>query len=188
MALRWASGVIAGSFALHIVGAALVRLPYPADRTGLQYLPLLGLTIALLVDVLRNAAGRIRVAAVLPAVTAVCLTLHYAVQLNWTHFSMWEYDSDDKQVVRKLDSFRPADGSTLNAGASWQLVPSLEFYRETGNRVWLKRFIRERKLADYDYYVLLPQYRNLVEERKLTVLYTAPRTGVIIARKTTARL
>ncbi len=188
MALRWASGVIVGSFVFHIVGAALVKLPYPANRTGLQYFPLLGLTMALLVDVLRRTPGRVRFAAALPAVLAVCLTLHYAVQLNWTHFNIWEYDSDDKQVVRKLDSLRPAEGVRLDVGVSWQLVPSLEFYRNTGNRTWLRPFIRENIPAEHDYYVLLPQYRNLVKERNLAVLYTAPRTGVIVARKAAARL
>jgi len=183
LALLWSSGIVVGSMFLHVVGDLLAHIPYPADRTGLYFFPFIGLALVLLLCVLRERAGILRWTA-LPLTALGCLlAFHYAIQFNWTHFYVWAYDADNKAIIRELESIHRRAGKPIDLGYSWQLSPSLAFYRDAWRLDWLNPVIRSREIGTHEYYALIANDRHLVKERNLETLFEGRMSGAILARQ-----
>lgn len=180
--LLWASSTIAGSMLLHVVAARLWNLPYPADRTGLVYIPLTLLTVVTLAKVLRVQHGRMHLGWIPMLGLAVSLTVQYAIQFQWNHFYCWIYDADNKAFLEKIRTDRTSAGGPLHVGVSWQLAPSLEYYRLAKHLEWLAPVTRQGPEGEYDYYLLLEQDRIWVERKGLKVMYEGPVSRTILAK------
>lgn len=185
-AMLWASGTVAGSILLHVVGGPLLNLPYPADRTGIYFPPLVMLTLVCLAEAVKRLLSAWRHAAVPLLALSASLAAQYMIQFNWDHFKVWPYDADSKRIVDRLGSLR-SGRDRLSVGLSWQLEPSFNFYRDTRKLDWLPRFDRSGLRGDYDYYVVISQDSNIVKERNLTEIFRGPASGTILATRPAAR-
>jgi hypothetical protein len=64
---------------------------------------------------------------------------------------------------------------------SWQLEPSLNFYRDKGNWTWTEPFERKPIGTGADYYALIPQNQAVIEPFRLSVTYKGPVSGTVLA-------
>ncbi|MCS6951345.1 MAG: hypothetical protein RMK57_10520 [Bryobacterales bacterium] len=182
-ALLWGAGATGGSLGLHGITYHSFGWPYPADRTGLYLIVLFALTLAALIAALRQRADAWRRAAAPYSLLAGILVAHSLLQLNWTHFHVWRYNADDKQIVQRLDEVHKRTRRRLSVGISWQLEPVYHYYRERGGRSWLPEFDRSGPGGEFEYYVLIRNDQDLIVERGLEVLYRGPVSGTVLARR-----
>lgn len=182
-AVLWPAGAAAGSVGLHVLTHYGFGWPYPADRTGLYLIVLYALTLAALVSALRLRQDGWRHAAWPLSALAGVLIAHSLVQFNWNHFHVWRYNADDKRIVEKLDAIHKQTGRRLSVGISWQLEPVYNYYRERARAEWLPEFDRSGPRGDFEYYVLIRNDQDLIEERGLEVLYRGPVSGTVLARR-----
>jgi hypothetical protein len=71
----------------------------------------------------------------------------------------------------------------VRVGATWQLEPSLNFYRRRYGLKWIKPLLRDGADGDFDYYVLLPADYWLIKTRNLKVLFSDPLSQAVVALK-----
>jgi hypothetical protein len=113
---------------LHWIG----DLPYPMDRTGIYFAPLL--TIVLI----RLATLPARVASFPAYALATALVVLFVLQFDTRKFVVWEYDADTHQLTQEIARHRTQNATTVHVGGSWQLEPSLNFYRAKNNWTWME--------------------------------------------------
>ena len=165
---RIAAVTIIASWCALFVAHHATGLLYPADRTGLYFLPLAGLLIACM-------AARSR----LVAVFAILIAAEYALQLNWTHFYVWQYDADNRAILQFLAARKPA--GPMRLGTSWPLDPSLSYYRDRLHLAWLPPLNRQGPDGDYDYYILTEQDQDRIQRHGLEVIYRGAASGMVLA-------
>lgn len=173
--LLFASAAIAGSWVLLIVMHLAVRMPYPVERTGLYFLPLGALAFGAALASRSKAALR-RVA----TAGGVIVALQFFLQLNWTHFYIWRYDADTRTMVRLLAANSSAH---MRAGVSWQLEPSVNYYRARLGLQRLDPVTRDGPDGDYDYYLLIESDQDRIAARHLRVLYRGTVSGTVLGAR-----
>ncbi len=167
----------AGSAVLLLALHFLLDAPYPADRTGIYFIPALTLAIVAFGNLpmlaLRAAAFAIAI------LTIVC----FAIQFDPRMFAVWQYDADTNRIAAQLSQIvaENAQSRPMTIANSWQLEPALNFYRETLHYDRLPPFTRRPIAPGSDVYVLTLQDRERVEELGLTIVYTGSVSKTVIA-------
>jgi hypothetical protein len=116
---------------------------------------------------------------------ACVLLIQFATQIQFRYFSMWRFNSAIKDIAQQLRQdtrYRPAQSVSLSANFTQQ--PVLEFYRIQYGIAALKP-IQRQEHADFtghDLYVLTPPETRSKEAARLTVLFSDPVSGVVLAR------
>ena len=158
----------------------LFKMKYPTNRTALYLLPLAGITWAATADILQNRFLR-----AINLVVACALLIQFATQVQFRYFEIWRFNSAIKDIAEQLrqeTKDRPAKSVSL--GTDFTQQPPLEFYRIYYRIAALKPV--ERKLhADvtgHDFYVLTGPERSATKTAGLTVLFSDPVSGVVLAR------
>lgn len=169
-------GTMLIAFLSFVVGHLTTNVPYPEGRTGLYWLPLLtlsGLIIAQLYE---------RATTLLAIPMAACVGVFIAgFRLN--SYADWPYDSDTKTIVEQIRSHKPdVAGRKLTIAGSWQLEPSLNFYRVSDRLDWLAEVDRGEPKPGADFYVLLSQDSRFLNELHLKTIYKGARSGTILAQ------
>jgi hypothetical protein len=167
---------------VYLFGAKL-----PLERTGL----FLVLPFGLAVLSAGSALGAFRppVARLSPVVTravlvaGVVVCFAWAVQFQTDHYRPWRYDSDSREVFQAIrDRHDPGSKRQVRLGATWALVPSMNFYRDRYEADFVERV---RRLPDYppdaDYYVIAGAMPGPPPPESLVVLYHNPTTGTTLA-------
>ena len=99
---------------LHLVSDT----PYPMDRTGIYFVPLV--LLALIALAYSGVGGP--AAAIAAYTVAGALLLVFAAQWNVRKFSVWEYDADTKDIARRISERSTGAGpNSVRVGASWTL-------------------------------------------------------------------
>jgi hypothetical protein len=180
-ALYLTNGTLLGSCGLLVAAHYLADLPYPVDRTGLYFLPLVTLACVLSLQILRPKGIFGKVFALSFDVVLVIFVVEFAIQFNTSHFAVWRYDADTRTIVKTIEARERGGARSVRVGATWQLEPSLNFYRTTWALNWMQPVDRSGPVGDYDYYVLALGDRGLMDSRHLHKLYDSPRSAVILA-------
>jgi hypothetical protein len=165
-----------GSAVILVILHVAAALPYPVDRTGIYLLVLVALALAGLM-----ACG-LRAARFGASVTGVLLIVLFVMQFNVRKFLVWEYDADTKELaarIAQLSKDKPPGSVKLTA--SWQLDPSLNFYRETNHWDWLQRINRAPIVAGARFYALIAADRAAIGSLGLQILYRGPISGTVLA-------
>ena len=189
-AREWQKGAVSGKLKVPLALALTVssllaahflfKVNYPTDRTGLYLVPLAGITWAATADMLRNRSLR-----AINLVVACVLLIQFATQVQFRYFEIWWFNSAIKDIAQQLRQEtreRPAQSVSLSTNFIQQ--PPLEFYRIYYRIAALKPV--ERKLhADvtgHDFYVLTGPEKGATKAAGLTVLFSDPVSGVVLAR------
>ena len=189
-AREWQKGAVSGKLKVPLALALTVssllaahflfKVNYPTDRTGLYLVPLAGITWAATADMLRNRSLR-----AINLVVACVLLVQFATQIQFRSFEVWSFNSAIKEIAQQLrqeTQERPAQSVSLSTNFIQQ--PPLEFYRIYYKIAALKPV--ERKLhADvtgHDFYVLTGPEKGVTKAAGLTVLFSDPVSGVVLAR------
>ncbi|HLK67714.1 MAG TPA: glycosyltransferase family 39 protein [Bryobacteraceae bacterium] len=174
--LLFASFMVAGSWAILFVAHHVTGLLYPLDRTGLYFLPLIGLLFPCLSAAIREHPVPSRLCAVIGAVIAC----QYLLQPNTSRFYIWTFDADTKSVVDFLDAGHPV---SARLGTSWPLDPALNYYRDRRKITWFAPLTRTGPDGQFDYYLLMEADQDRVVRNQLKVLYRGPISGTVVATR-----
>jgi hypothetical protein len=172
-----------------VTGAALILValnlgmgfPYPVDRTGLYFLALLPLALA---GLLEAEQGRVaRGAAMGGQIAGVLVILLFALQFNVRKFLVWQYDADTRRIVNQIAIAVGDRGApnSITVRNSWQLEPSLNFYRERDHRTWMSPVTRDQLGPGGDYYAIIPNDVSSIAALHLRRVYEGPVSGTILA-------
>ena len=117
---------LAQLFAVH----RLWDVPYPLDRTGLYFVPMFILALALLAQ---RAAVWSRGSTAVRGFSLILLGIlvsQFVAQFNVTQYGMWRFDAGTRTLYDITARWPEPDRDTpFRIAASWLLRPSLEYYR-----------------------------------------------------------
>jgi hypothetical protein len=155
-------------------------MPYPEDRTGIYFLPLVTLTLLGLAWLAKESHGIRRIAPVAAYAIAAVLVLNFAAEFNTRKFFVWAYDADTRTMAEYIAAHRPQAGAgPVRVGGSWQLWESLSFYRDVNHWTWLD-VERVKPAPGYDFYAFLPQDRAAAQVLGLKEVYVGPVSGSVL--------
>lgn len=153
-------------------------LPYPEGRTGLYLIPLIGLLAAMLV----KYAGARRALAIPSAIFLGLSVLRFATLFPAGPYDTWRYDSGTRDAVAAIaKDYSAHPRPVVRIGATWQLEPSLNFYRQMFHHKWMAPVTRSSPTAAHDYYYLLGHDRAIVQSHRLRTLLTDSRANTVLA-------
>lgn len=153
----------------------LFDVPYPEGRTGIYWIPMLtftGLALAKLWE---------RATVFLAVPMAACIAM-YLAQFRVTYYADWPYDRDDRTIANLIREHKPAADRKAIAEGSWQLEPSINFYRVSDHLDWLQEVERATPKPGADFYLLLAQDSHFVNDLKLKVLFQGKDSGTVLAQ------
>ena len=155
-----------------------VGLPYPYERTGIYFLPLITLTIAAATAVPWKVLSR-------TALLLLCAaTLQYALELKSGWYEEWRFDAGTKRVMQAVNRAHDARPVPSRMGISWVYEASVLYYARVGHLDWLAPVTRaDPRSGDFDYYYLAEEDQALVAQRGLTVLYRDPVSKAVLGAR-----
>ena len=167
--------ILCGAVLLTLVEHFVAGTRFPLERVALYYIPLFALA---LIFAMRGKSA-IAISAVI-----VCLGVwHFARTFDVHTNRTWPYDAHNNELLEQID--RDRGGRNVRAGVSWQLEPSLNFYRITRNYTWLAPLTRHAIDGTEDYvYAFAPD----VPRGRWLVLARYPDTGTIFVKSKRARV
>lgn len=172
----WLLMIASGTATISAIGLVFIHLalgrPYPGDRTGLYFLPLVTLALMGL------TAARGKIVSICAFALAAVMIGQYLTEFNVKKFWVWDYDADTRSMGEYLDAHR--DGRKVSVGGSWQLSESLGFYLFQNHWDWLEINRRPPQPGD-DYYALIPQDASIVQTLGLKEVFRGPVSGSVLA-------
>lgn len=111
----------------------------------------------------------------------MALAVFFAVQFQTTHFRIWRYDAETRQLVEELNRRGARAGRTLTAGISWLLQPSVVFYQTTLDLKWMHYAVQGEMRAGLDVYWLAREDMELVEKYGLRIVRRNELSQIVIA-------
>jgi hypothetical protein len=176
------AGAGVGSAIILFLAHALVGVPYPNDRTGIYFLVLVPLCIPCLAESVVPHGALRRIPISLFCGLGMALVLDFALQFNVRSFLTWEYDADTREIVDRLaQAASQQQPNSVRVGASWQLEPSLNFYRNKERLMWMRPVERGSLVPGANFYVIMAGDRPTISALGLKPLYRWPRSGSVLA-------
>jgi hypothetical protein len=157
---------------------ATVGVLYPEGRTGLYWLPLIGLSAAMLVASVRTHTAFWFLGCALLGIVLI----KDLVKLQVSRYADWPYDSASRTIVTTIERDHGDSNTPVSVGGSWQLEPSLNFYRSIRHLGWLRPIERRNPARGDDYYVLTTEDALFVAALRLRPMFVDLRSGTILAK------
>ena len=167
-------GAMLIAFLAVLASHLLFDVPYPEGRTAIYWIPMLtltGLALAYFWD-------RVTVYLAVPLVACIAL---YLAQFRLTYYADWPYDRDDRAIANLIRDRKPAADRKAVVEGSWQLEPSVNFYRVSDHLDWLQEEERATPKPGADFYLLLAQDSHFVNDLRLKVVFQGKQSGTILA-------
>jgi len=174
--LALAAGSALGSAVLLLALHLAMGLPYPMDRTGIYFLVLVPLALLGLVKC------ELRAVEAAAGLVGVLLIAVFVSEFDVRKFLVWEYDADTKELANRLAQLsRNKPAGSVKLAASWQLEPSLNFYRDTNHWEWLRPVDRSPLGPGADFYALISADRDAARTLGLQAIYQGPVSRTVLA-------
>jgi len=171
-----AGATLALVLAMLVFNRLALGVPYPYGRTGLYWAPLLTLTAIALF-----ARPRPRAAA-WPALAFTALSIAmFAAGWTTSFYAEWREDRSTREVVQLVTARRA--GRPTRLGASFLLVPAVNFYRQLYGLSWLAEVDFQGPFGDFDYHYLSGDDALLIEMRNLRAVFEDPVAETVLAVK-----
>jgi len=164
--LAWLGGALLLTILLLMVAHYGVRLLYPELRTGLYLCPLFTLVYLL----------ALRDRKVWWGLPLWLLLGVYLLEWNTSHYAEWKFDAGTKRISELLRDRHPR-----RVGATWELEPTLNYYRVRYRMDDMEPVVRNSPDGEYDYYVLLPSDYGVISRRRLKEVYRDPLSEAVLA-------
>jgi hypothetical protein len=163
-----------GSLAVLVVLHLRFGFPFPYERTGLYFIPLITLTVL----VAAETGSKLRPLRIPGILLYACLCLavaQYIAELKVNCYQEWKSDAGTKRVVALVASMNKTPDRRSRIGLSWELEPSVSYYLKVFHVDWLQPVARvDLRAGGFDYYYLTPDDKPLIDALKLSVLYVDP--------------
>jgi hypothetical protein len=164
-------GSLGALWALHY----MMGVPYPYERTGIYFLPLMTLSVAYLLttDGVLKKIGFAFLALVV---------VQYCIGFKTAWYEEWRFDAGTKRVLAELQRLHKESPRPLRLGISWQYEESGTYYRQKLGMDWLAPLTRtDIRKEPFDYYYLAPDDASLLNEKKLRVVYRDQISNAVLA-------
>lgn len=179
--MRTVTGAIAGAFVAHWLAFRLLKIPMPLDRTGIFFVPLSILAVAML----PRLASQGRMGTILRAGAIATLlfgSVFFIGCLRLRYFKQWKFGADVKSAYWVLDDLHRRYGITA-AVASWEYSQSLNFYRAMYHDRTMPEF---QDLDSFPpgacaYVVDEDWQSDVIAREHLQIYYRAPVSTMVIA-------
>ncbi len=169
-------GGMGGILGLVLLAHAIAGTPYPQDRTGIYFIPLL--TACLVVGFNRRPS-----LAVAGSVLLGLLALYCTSRVQAECLLLWRYDAGTGRVYKLLDE-RAAKQPGLRVGHDWRFEPTLNYYNWLAEPCRFKGFDRSGPEGDYDLYYLEAETAAKWRERGgYRVVYEDPVSRAVVLEK-----
>jgi hypothetical protein len=166
--LRLTGGSLLISIVLLVAVHELVGLKYPYDRTGIYLMFLFPLALVAALCTLFESRSAMRwTEAPAIAVLAAVLVI-YCLEFPTGDFAEWAFAADVKPYMEQMRQRSPT--GKLRIGGSFVFSYLVNFYREEHRSNRLLSFEPPSLAPGYDYYLLLPEDRQYVDQLGLRVL------------------
>jgi hypothetical protein len=176
-ALIWLVLVMTGMTAVALGVHFVLGLRYPQGRTALYWIPLITLAAMVVFDSARkNLVLRLTGWMVITFVLTI-----YVSGIQVRSYADWNFDASDEAIMMRIVADHADRLQSVSIGGSWQLEPSVNFYRITRRLDWMLPMERRVPAPGDDYYVLLSRDRIFVDRLGLRVLFADPRSGTTLA-------
>jgi hypothetical protein len=162
------------AFVAVLAGHILFDVPYPEGRTGIYWIPLLAFTGLALAKLWHRATIYLAIP------MAACIAM-YLAQFRVSYYADWPYDRDDRTIANLIAERKPTASRKAIVEGSWQLEPSINFYRISDHLDWLQEVERATPKPGADFYLLLAQDSHFVNDLKLKVVFQGKQSGTILA-------
>ena len=136
----------------------LWNVPYPLDRTGLYFVPMFILALALLAqraDVWHHGSRTVRGFAL---ILLGILLGQFVAQFNVKQYGMWRFDAGTKTLYEITAQWPESDRDTsFRIAASWLLRPGLEYYRSvdaTSRVAWVSDGLAGIQPDEFDFAIV----------------------------------
>ncbi len=159
-------GALLVTIMLLVMAHYTAHLKYPELRTGLYLCPFFTLVYLLALRDRKAWWG----------IPLWLLLGMYALQWNTSYYTEWTFDASTKLIAQLLRDRHPR-----RVGASWELEPALNYYRDRYKITGMERVIRGSPDAEFDYYVLLPSDYGIISKRQLKEIYRDPLSEAVLA-------
>lgn len=168
LVLRLIGGVLLVSVLLLGLGHALVGLKYAYDRTGLYLLFLFPLALIASVETCWERYPKLRSAAA-PVIAVMTAGLAiYGLEFHIGGFAEWPFAADVRPYLEKIRARSPR--GQIRIGGSGVFSYVIDFYREGNPSDWQPVFVAPPFAPGCDYYMLLPEDRERLDQLALHVL------------------
>jgi hypothetical protein len=175
--LIWLVLVMVGMAAVALGVHFFLRLRYPQGRTALYWIPFITLAAMVAFDSTRkNLVLRLTGWMVITFVLAI-----YVVGIQVRSYADWDFDASDDAMIGRIVADHAGRSQRVTVGGSWQLEPSINFYRVIRKLDWMMPMTRHTPSPGDDYYVFLNRDRIFVDRLGLRILFADPRTGTTLA-------
>jgi hypothetical protein len=171
--LMLSGGAVAISAIALLALHALLDRPYPADRTGIYFLPLIGLLLAALAD-------REKYASIGAFILGGVFIVQFLTEFNTRKFLLWEYDADTRAIAQSIADHRDKNAAVVHAGGSWVLDDALYFYAFKNGWAWLE-ITNARPSPGLDFYALVVEDRAMEPALGVTEIYVGPVSQSVLA-------
>ncbi|HVX65389.1 MAG TPA: hypothetical protein VHA11_02240, partial [Bryobacteraceae bacterium] len=169
------AGTMALSLTALVAANAFLGVLYPLGRTGIYWLPLFPLGVALASAWMWNSGPVGKAAASLAGVFAIIAAGLFIAGFAWDQYPDWRYDAGTRRIAGMVRTLpRPASTARLRLCSTWVLEPSLNFYRHKDHLDWIEPVARDGLTRECDIYVLLREDEHLIAQRHLRSLYRDP--------------
>jgi hypothetical protein len=174
-----ASLATVGSAILLIAAHLVAGIPYPENRTGIYFIPLVTFAALALAGMLIERTGFSRWIGVAVAIVLLAFAAEFAAQWNVKSFLVWRYDADTKRVFAALEA-APKPPGPIRLGVSWVFEPALNYYREIRNATWMTPVERDGFDGVRQFYVVSAQDQPNAPWSKLKLIYRGPVSGTVV--------
>jgi hypothetical protein len=170
-------GTLATLVALHL----LFGFPFPYERTGLYFIPLITFTVLVAAES-GIRCRTLRIPGVCLYVYLCCVVTQYILELKANRYQEWASDAGTKRVVALLASMHKAQAGQRRLGISWEFEPSVSYYLKMYRVDWIEPVTRtDVRSGGFDYYYVTPDDRPVIDALKLNVLYVDPVSQAALA-------
>lgn len=162
-----------------IIQNILFGTPFVPARAALYFIPLFTLFVLLLYQsVCKNPFFRLKIIPnVLLTFFGLVIMMHYLSCVNLSHTYNWLYDASTKMAMEQIFDREKENNSRQHPvaiGATWQLVPSIDFYllQHGGPYVFIEPDGPKTTAPDasYEYYYLSRDDKNIMNKYNVTLL------------------
>ncbi|MFP4023973.1 MAG: hypothetical protein ACLFVR_05555 [Thiohalospira sp.] len=153
-------------------------------RLTLLFVPLLGLSIVSFFNFLITSKYKIPTS-VLLILISTSMFFHTINAANFKYFSEWKYDANTKNMILELEKIVPdkIKNQKVKLGINWLFEPTINFYQQTMNLDWLEKVTREGIEGDFDYYYILQDQLNSIDQELIIQEYETSNSVLLKKKK-----
>jgi hypothetical protein len=174
----WIGVTMAAAFLIAVAVHVISGTPYPQGRTAIYWIPWL-IVAAVILFSNRSAPTSLRLVG---ACLLAALLVNNVLRLGVRTYADWQYDGGTPRIIERILEDHARTQRDVSIAGSWELQPSVNFYRTIWHLNWLAPMDRTAAPPPgYDYYAFTETDRHYVDSLGLSVIYVDGDAHTVLA-------